>query len=90
MGLIGCLLYYFPFINVILYNKRIRRVDKRQAHFILGASIVVIIMGFMAVGYSDSCVSYLMAIYCFAYYELYVRRRKTNEQARYDEMALEE
>lgn len=90
MGLIGCLLYYFPFINVILYNKRIRRVDKRQAHFIFGASIVIIIMGFMAVGYSDSCVSYLMAIYCFAYYELYVRGRKTNEQARYDEMALEE
>lgn len=74
MGLIGCLMYYFPFFISLTHYRKYKAVNVNKANFILGLSIIIFVMGFMAVGYSDTCLSYLQAIYCFAYYEICVRK----------------
>ena len=76
MGLFGCTLYYIPFFFQLFNRRKYLIYDKRNANFLRCMSVITLILGFLAVDYSSTCVSYLMAIYSFAYYEIVLRESK--------------
>lgn len=69
-GVLGTVLYYFPFVDCLFSYKRLKQMGQNRAVFAIILVILVILVDWMAVTYSSYAICYIPIIYFFVLKEL--------------------